>query len=150
MTRTAAYLLAFAATISLGACETMPKPDYTIRVVPSADGKTMVAMPPDCPSWSDNPATTLDNQTLPQYGCANARNLATMVDQPSDLIKGRPLDPARGVISGGTIVRYDNNQTRGLIYPSQTPDTAVDTTSNPTATSGLTGESASSGGGTGK
>jgi len=140
MTRLSAFILLFG-FCGLCACATEPRPDYTIRVEPATDGQGFVALPPPCPAWTDNPATTLDNQPLPQFGCADARNLALMVDRPEDLLQGRPLGPASGVTAAGTIIRYENNQTRGLIYISPSSDNSIDVTSAPSANSGLTGES---------
>jgi pilus assembly protein CpaD len=127
--------------LGLAACgsHTM-NPDYSIGVTPTPDGTSYVAVPPNCADWKDENANLFDNQPMPQFGCANARNLAIMVDNPNDLMQGRNLDPARGVVISGAILRYDSSQTRGLIYPSQTPDTASDSTTSSTATSGLSGE----------
>ena len=147
MKNSSQFLVLAVLMAALSACaDPTPLPDNTIRVGPSPDGKGMVATQPNCVSWADNPAIRLDNAPLPQFGCATARNLAVMVDQPSDLLQGRPLDPARGIVTSGSILRYDQNQTRGLIYPSQSGDTSVDTTTNSTASSGLNGDTASSAG----
>jgi hypothetical protein len=131
-------LLAFG---PLGGCETTPKPDYTIQVAPTPDGQGMVAVPPHCANWSDNGIDVpLDNQPLPEFGCADARNFAIMVDRPEDLLQGRNPGPANGVTTAGSILRYNNNQTRGLIYPSQATDNSVDTTTASSSASSLSGE----------
>ena len=125
----------------LAACGPItPAPDYTVGVAPTADGSHMVALAPDCPSWSSNDINFFDNQPLPQFGCANARNLALMVDQPSDLLTGRPSGNPSPVTTAGTILRYNNNQTRGLVALSVSPDSAVDATTAPVSASALTGE----------
>ena len=83
--------------IALSGCNTFydptPTPDYTVHVVPTATG--MVAVPPDCPPWSSATVNPYDNQPIPQFGCANARNLSLMVDRPSDLVKGRNLGDSK-------------------------------------------------------
>jgi len=113
------------------------RPDYTIRVTPTAQGS--VAAAPECPSWNDALANPLDNQPLPQYGCASARNLADMVENPNDLVEGRDLGKSRGVTAVGSIRRYDNNQPRGLIMPvSETSQSA--TTTAPTGASSMSGD----------
>jgi pilus assembly protein CpaD len=40
------------------------------------------------------------------YGCANAYNLGVMVDDPADLARGRPLDPAEAERANLVIQRY--------------------------------------------
>ena len=127
--------------IALTGCEVYPPtptPDYTIKVEKTSQG--LKALPPECPSWTTEVTDPYDNQPLPQFGCADARNLAMMADQPKDLIQGRPLGPTRGTTMVGAIRRYDNNQTRGFIYLSPSLDNAVDVTTAPTSASPMTGD----------
>ena len=134
-------LLTVSLLLGLGACDSItPTPDYAIKVSPTADGG-YAAVPPQCPRPADNDLNFFDNQPLPQFGCANARNLALEIERPEDLIKGRESGPASGVTTSGSILRYYNNQTRGLLYLSPQPDTSVDVTSAPSASSGLTAKS---------
>src|SRR5262249_2104124 len=98
------------------------------------------AIPPTCVRWADNDLNFFDNQALPQFGCADARNLAMMVERPEDLVQGRDPGSARGVTTAGSILRYDSNQTRGLIDLGQTPDTSVANPTAAAANSSLTGE----------
>jgi hypothetical protein len=134
------FLILVAALLTVGCDLYTPtmKPDYTINVVPTAAGAVAVA--PTCPSWAENTLNPYDNQPLPQFGCASARNLAMMAERPEDLVKGRELGPTRGVPLVGAIRRYDNNQTRGLIFPSSQPDTVVDVTTASTPASTMTGD----------
>lgn len=44
---------------------------------------------PGCPDWSATSDASLGNGISPNYGCANNGNLAAMVADPEDLIKGR-------------------------------------------------------------
>lgn len=43
---------------------------------------------PGCPDWSDNFAATLGNETNSNFGCAVNSNLAAMVANPEDLVRG--------------------------------------------------------------
>jgi len=142
------FLLASGLLVLCG-CEwttpTEPNPDLAIQVAPSPDGMGYVAIPPDCPAWSDNPAVTFDNQPLPQFGCANTRNLAIMVDRPEDMLQGRDPGTTSGVTAAGATARYNNNQTRGLIDPSSNSSQTSVTTA-PTPSSALTGDAPSSSG----
>ena len=121
------------------------KPDYTIKVVSTPKGS--VAIPPTCLSYAAEIQNPYDNQPQPQFGCATARNLAMAVERPDDLVRGRDLGPQRGVTAVGAIRRYDNNQTRGLISPSSSPDSAVDVTTATTPNSSMSGDVTAGGGG---
>ena len=51
---------------------------------------------PSCPNWSSRSAINVNNATSANYGCATNSNLAAMVADPNDLIKGtseRDNDP---------------------------------------------------------
>lgn len=138
MTRLSIFLVALG-LLGLNGCGPItPAPDYTIKVVPTAEG--YAAIPPACPRWSDNGVDFTDNQPLPQFGCADARNLAMMVDRPEDLLQGRDSGPANGVTTAGSIVRYNNNQTRGLLYIAPTSDNGIDATTASTGASSMSGE----------
>jgi pilus assembly protein CpaD len=113
-------------------------PDYAINVAPTPDG--YAAQPPACPSFITQEASPFDSQPNPQFGCATARNMAIMVEQPHDLLAGRDIGPASGVTADGAVVRYNNNQTRGLIDLGTSPDTSAAVTTAPTAASGMSGE----------
>ncbi|MDE1900215.1 MAG: hypothetical protein KGI37_01045 [Alphaproteobacteria bacterium] len=132
--------------LALSACsiyDPTPRPDYAIRVTPTAQGG--VATPPACPSYATATADPFDNQPMPQFGCADARNLAMEVETPNDLVHPREMGGARGVESVGAIRRYDNNQTRGLIVPGAEDNTIAATTSS-SATSSMSGDVTGGGG----
>jgi type IV pilus biogenesis protein CpaD/CtpE len=103
--------------LGLTSCGITTSPDYSIKLAPTADGQGYVAMPPACPAWSNNDLNLVDNQPLPQFGCATSRNLAIMVDRPEDLIKGRTPDAANGASSAAAMERYNTNKTTPLINP---------------------------------
>ncbi len=65
----------------------------------------LVELPP-CPDWSRQ--SGLDYANLPgsNFGCATQTNLGLMVDNPSDLVRGRKLAPASGIHAAESIVRY--------------------------------------------
>lgn len=127
-------LLSFVMLSTLTACDSLrnptPQMDNRIRVV--QQGGQSVAVAPTCASWTGDEANPFDNQPFPQYGCATARNLAMMVENPNDLIQGRNMGSARGVLAVGGIRRYDDNVTRGLIWTgTETNVVAVTTSSAP-------------------
>lgn len=133
--------------VLLAACDPYPgtlRPDYTIHVVSTPKGD--VAVPPECPSWNTEVSDPYDNQPWPQFGCAQARNLALSIERPSDLVQGRDLGPERGVHAVGSIRRYDASQTRGLIDPNTNADSAAAATTSSTAASALSGDITNGGG----
>ncbi|MGB9152000.1 MAG: CpaD family pilus assembly lipoprotein [Alphaproteobacteria bacterium] len=136
MKKSSLALFAFG-LLAFSACDPTPRPDYTIRVTPTAQGS--IATPPACPSWASDTKNPFDEQPDPQFGCANARNLALMAENPNDIVEGRDMGNARGVTEVGAIRRYDNNQARGLIWPGQdTSETAKSTSYAPS--SNMTGD----------
>lgn len=97
-------------------------PDHRIVVAPVAEGSPILkAYPPDCPSWREHRPAPLDNMPQPQLGCANQRNLALMIAQPEDLLRGRKLGPADATNAAGTVQRYHEGKVRGLYDPNQMP-----------------------------
>jgi pilus assembly protein CpaD len=55
-----------------------------------------IAVPPDCPDWSENIGRDPKNMPWPNKGCASQRNLAAMVANPEDLIRPRGETPRPG------------------------------------------------------
>ncbi len=92
--------------------------DYRIRLVPAPDGKGMVAIPPECPSWNDvDLGDPQDNVPWPTFGCATAVNLAAQVDRPEDLIEGEDMGPPDAIAASAAISRYQAGKTTPLIDP---------------------------------
>lgn len=74
-------------------------------LLPDGEGTTATGLPPagmlritltrstanvpDCPDWADNSAGQTDNRTSNNYGCAINSNMAAMVADPQDLLRGR-------------------------------------------------------------
>ena len=128
--------------MALVACDTVypptPQPDYMVHTVQTPKG--LVAVPPPCTSWSANTLNPYDEQPLPQFGCATARNLAMMVERPEDLVKGRDFGNSSPVTTVGALRRYNSNQTRGLLDVSTSADMAPAATTMSTPNSGINGD----------
>lgn len=78
-----------------------------VRVVVSRTAATV----PGCPDWSGAPYPDFTASTTSNYGCATNRNLAAMVADPQDLVRGR--EPGRSV---------DANPSKALkLYRDRTP-----------------------------
>ncbi|MES3100886.1 CpaD family pilus assembly protein [Sphingomonas faeni] len=58
----------------------------SIRVVVSR----MRATVPRCPDWSRDSTNEFESNTSSNYGCAINRNLAAMIANPADLVRGAP------------------------------------------------------------
>jgi pilus assembly protein CpaD len=68
-------------------------PDGHIRVIVTRAAASV----PSCPDWASKSSVNPNNATSSNYGCATNSNLAAMVANPNDLIKGsseRVSDPA--------------------------------------------------------
>jgi pilus assembly protein CpaD len=81
----------------------------TIRVVASRS----TASVPGCPEWSD-PGIESPVRTGTNYGCAMNANLAAMIANPDDLIRGRDAAGHGAAIIAGRAVRvYRESQPSG-------------------------------------
>jgi pilus assembly protein CpaD len=65
----------------------------------------LVQLPP-CPDWSRESGVDYANLPGSNFGCATQTNLGLMIDNPSDLARGRKLAPADGIHAAEGIVRY--------------------------------------------
>lgn len=82
----------------------------TIRVVASRSS----AHVPGCPEWSD-PGIDSPVRTGTNYGCATNSNLAAMIADPDDLVRGRDGSGGQGsaVTAGRAIRTYRERQPTG-------------------------------------
>jgi|GEM_PF-1316310 len=113
-----------------------PAPDYRIMLSTAPNGQ-LVAVPPECPDWRTVDRGPLQNDPWPQYGCAQARNLAAMAEKPEDLIEGRKASPALGSKAATSMRHYNEEKTMPLIDPN-----AKAPTNNAGAAMGLASEGA--------
>lgn len=73
--------------------------------------KAYRAIPPKCTSLASiNLADSRENDTQPNFGCAQAANLAAMIADPADLIGARPLDPADVIRRATVLDKYRAGQ----------------------------------------
>ncbi len=59
---------------------------------------------PDCPNWSAKSDVNLNNATSSNFGCATNGNLAAMVSNPEDLVKGATTVGNTVVMSGNKAI----------------------------------------------
>lgn len=60
---------------------------------------------PGCPDWSESSDATLGNGLSPNYGCASKANIAAMIADPEDLIKGRQGSPDTYITTSTTTIK---------------------------------------------
>ncbi|MCV6587623.1 MAG: CpaD family pilus assembly protein [Marinobacterium sp.] len=66
-----------------------------------------VARTPDCPGNNHASGTPVHQQSRsPSFGCATASNLAMMVSDPRELVKGKELGPASGARASNAMRLY--------------------------------------------
>ena len=58
-----------------------------------------------------------DNKPYYNFGCSSQRNLAAMVDNPSDLVQPRPETPAYTPRRGMAFEKYRKGSTTATVYP---------------------------------
>ena len=85
--RVAALVASYGLLLSSDAPVTQaPVTPGTIRVVVSR----MRARVPGCPDWSLDSGNDYNANTSSNFGCANNTNLAAMIANPADLVRGAP------------------------------------------------------------
>lgn len=76
-----------------------------------------------CGLWPEDLGSSIDNKgyydNKPYYnfGCANQRNLASMVDNPADLAQPRPETPAYWPRRNAAFEKYKRGNTTATTYP---------------------------------
>lgn len=86
-------------------------PTGTVAVVVE---RAAVGMP-DCGRFpGETAADRLNNLPMANFGCATARNLASMVADPRDLAAGRDPGPSDGKVAADAVRRYRAGRTKPL------------------------------------
>jgi pilus assembly protein CpaD len=58
-----------------------------------------------------------ENRPYHNFGCASQRNLAAMIDNPSDLVQPRPETPAYTARRTTSFERYRQGNSTTTVYP---------------------------------
>jgi pilus assembly protein CpaD len=64
-----------------------------------------------------NDKSYLDNKQYYNFGCAYQRNMAAMIDNPSDLVEPRPETPAYTARRSEAFEKYRKGTTTATVYP---------------------------------
>jgi pilus assembly protein CpaD len=76
-----------------------------------------------CGLWPDDLGPSIKNRSYYQntqyynFGCAYQRNMAAMIDNPSDLVQPRPETPAYTVRRTAAFEKYRKGTTSATLYP---------------------------------
>ena len=93
--------IAFSGTAAQGAGVSLVLSRYTVT-------------PPECPAWDDLLENYVSNGPTMPLGCANARNLNVMVEDPRDLLVGRTTGPTDAGHEVKAIERYMEDKVKPL------------------------------------
>jgi pilus assembly protein CpaD len=93
--------IAFSGTAAQGAGVSLVMSRYTVTV-------------PECPAWDDLLENYVSNGPTIPLGCANARNLGLMVEDPRDLLVGRTTGPTDAGHEVKAIERYMEDKVKPL------------------------------------
>lgn len=107
MIKSAASLLLFLGIASLasGCSSRLYEPKEPV-IIEHEDGYVEALPPAECPDWRNHHLPNYGNTVLSNFGCAHARNIAAMVEDPADLAGeyrstvSPDADRAVGVIGG--------------------------------------------------
>ncbi len=67
---------------------------------------------PNCPNWTKTTESNFNSSVSPNYGCASNSNLAAMVADPEDLVRGRD-DDSRDANKGSAAINTFHTRTTG-------------------------------------
>jgi len=116
-------ILSLAAALALAGCSYVQNPTDTpvwpVSVVPAAaQPGQVVAVPPECgsvpPTARRMDATAWHDPNL-GLGCSTARNLALQVQEPRDLLSGRPLGTPDAERETLAMQRYRKGEEKDLM-----------------------------------
>ncbi len=79
----------------------------TVRVVVTRSEASV----PNCPNWSKYSDTNFNSYNSPNYGCATNSNLASMVADPEDLVRGKEAGPDTDGRGNVAVEAYRNKRT---------------------------------------
>jgi pilus assembly protein CpaD len=73
-----------------------------------------IAIPPRCPGWVSHVSAPADNLTSPNFGCANAANLAVMIADPMHLRHGASSIHHDGERGAENVTAYRTDKVKEL------------------------------------
>lgn len=88
-----------------------PLPPGAVRVVVSRT----VATVPGCPDYSHNSVPSYDQHTSSNHGCSINGNLAAMIANPEDLVRGQTGDPTIDPSLAAKAIRTYRDRTGGTV-----------------------------------
>ena len=97
----------------------VPRANIAFGSTPTQGGVSLVmsrytVTAPECPAWDDLLENYVNNGPTMPLGCANARNLNLMVEDPRDLLVGRTTGPTDAGHEVKAIERYMEDKVKPL------------------------------------
>jgi len=90
------------AALALSGCALGDRSLATPHKIEVSDGAASV---PNCPDWSDSEANVGDGQSA-NFGCATRSNLAAMIANPDDLLRGQVATQTDAVATARAMKAY--------------------------------------------
>jgi len=97
-----------------------------------------VVITPSCANFLKSFGDADQAYDYANFGCADAVNLGMMVANPRDLIQGRPLGGAEGVMAAAAVNRYHSDKVKDLLQTSTNVTLSQQPSSAPSSSSGST------------
>ncbi|PWC40665.1 CpaD family pilus assembly lipoprotein [Azospirillum sp. TSO22-1] len=114
-------LIVLSSALALAGCSANPteRVDWPVTVAPAAGNpQRLVAVPPECgpvpATVPDLHGTSWHNPHL-GLGCAQARNAALQVENPRDLLSGRPTGAPDAEREAAAVARYHKGEEKDLM-----------------------------------
>lgn len=96
-----------------------------IFVIASCETPLQAPVDDECPPWAEYPRDRSGNTGSPYLGCNNTVNLRRMVQDPTDLLRGRKPGLSDGNREADSVQRYKDGETKPLPSLSTTPQTST-------------------------
>jgi pilus assembly protein CpaD len=77
----------------------------------------LTAVVPECPGWIGHTSAPTDNRVNADFGCSDVSNLARMVADPGDLVKGQSSLYGNGDKAALGVSQYRTDQVKDLSKP---------------------------------
>lgn len=114
-------LVILSSALALAGCSANPteRVEWPVTVAPAAGNpQRLVAVPPECgpvPATVDDLHGTAWHNPQLGLGCSQARNFALQVENPRDLLSGRPAGAPDAEREAAAVARYHKGEEKDLM-----------------------------------
>ncbi len=103
-------IMGFGMVATLAACTGPVYEKNELQLTERWDGKLEAHAPADCPKWKDPQLANYSNSVMANYGCAHAKNLSLMVDDPADFLGSYDTAGPDADRTIGVVQRYKSGE----------------------------------------